>query len=248
MKAARNIGEIDATVHLASLVPKNRGEDRQEPMFRANVTGTVNVLDVFAATSASFIVASTAEVYGEPSRRSTQPRHGPISEDTPVNPRSHYGHSKAAAELASRALADSASARVAILRFTVLYGPDDLIDRAIPNFVRSASRGERPQVFGGEEQRDYLHVDDAAEAVWRVLSTSPFPTGTYNVGSGRGTAVRDAAAAVLARMGSTLTPEILPRRAPAYDIVLDVSRFRAATGFEPKLVFPAGLEMQVARR
>ena len=78
---------------------------------------------------------------------------------------SWYGASKVAAEIYCRTLERRDQMRIAILRFTVLYGTGDTIQRAIPNFVGSAIRHEPIRVFGGEELRDYLHVDDAARAV-----------------------------------------------------------------------------------
>jgi nucleoside-diphosphate-sugar epimerase len=134
--------------------------------------------------------------------------------------------------------------RIAILRLTVLYGTGDTIARAIPNFVRSAARGETIRIFGGEELRDYLHVDDAARAI--IAAWERRLSGTYNVGSGKGITVRDAADAVLRLAGGNAALEQHPRQKPAADIVLDVTRFREATGFSPARVFPDGLEEQIA--
>jgi UDP-glucose 4-epimerase len=170
--------------------------------------------------------------------------HAPIREDSEPQPRSWYGASKVAAEIYCRTLERHDQMRIAILRFTVLYGTGDMIQRAIPNFVDSAIRHEPIRLFGGEELRDYLHVDDAARAVmaaWRGQLS-----GTYNVGSGLGVSVRDAADAVLRLAGGGSVLEQHPRQKPAADIVLDVTRFREATGFSPARVFPDGLEEQIA--
>jgi nucleoside-diphosphate-sugar epimerase len=237
-RAAAEIGTVDSIIHLAAMVPKDASEDQARAAFDANLIGTINLFDAFGRAGQADTVASTAEVYGLPAG------HAPIREDTEPFPLSWYGASKVAAEVYCRVLERQREMRIALLRFTVLYGPDDPIQRAIPNFVRSAVRGEPIRIFGGEELRDYLHVDDAARAV--VTAWEHQLSGTYNVGSGTGIAVRDAAAAVMRVAGGSAGIEQHPRQKPAADIVLDVTRFREATGFAPVRVFPDGLEDQIA--
>jgi UDP-glucose 4-epimerase len=232
------IGTVDSIIHLAAMVPKNAGEDQARAAFDANLIGTINLFDAFGRAGQANTVASTAEVYGLPAG------HAPIREDAEPFPLSWYGASKVAAEVYCRVLERQKEMRIALLRFTVLYGPGDPIQRAIPNFVRSAVRGESIRIFGGEELRDYLHVDDAARAV--ITAWEQRLSGTYNVGSGTGIAVRDAAAAVMRVAGGSAGIEQHPRQKPAADIVLDVTRFREATGFAPARVFPDGLEEQIA--
>jgi UDP-glucose 4-epimerase len=236
--AARRSGDVDSIIHLAALVPKRASEDVAAKAFAANLMGSVHLFSAFGRQGQANVFASTAEVYGLPER------HAPIPEDAEPQPRSWYGASKVAAEIYCRTLEHHDQMRIAILRFTVLYGTGDMIQRAIPNFVGSAIRQEPIRVFGGEELRDYLHVDDAAQAVmaaWRGKLS-----GTYNVGSGIGVSVRDAAGAVIRLAGGSSALEQHPRQKPAADIVLDVTRFREATGFSPARVFPDGLEEQIA--
>lgn len=237
-RAAATVGDVDSVIHLAALVPKTSSDDEAASAFACNVMGTVHLFDAFARAGQSNVFASTAEVYGLPDSRMA------IDEDAGVQPRSWYGASKAAAELYCTALERRGALRIATLRFTVLYGAGDTINRAVPNFVRSAVRGEPIRIFGGEELRDYLHVDDAARAV--LLAWQRRATGIFNVGSGTGISVRDAARAILHMAGGESTVEVLPREKPAADLVLNVTRFRDATGFAPSHVFPDGLEEQIA--
>jgi nucleoside-diphosphate-sugar epimerase len=238
-RAFATTGDVDSIIHLGAMVPRNAGQDDASTAFATNLMGTVHVFSVFGRAGQANIVASTAEVYGLPEG------HGKLGEEREPRPQSWYGASKVAAEIYCRTLERHDQMRIGILRFTVLYGSGDMIERAIPNFVRHAVRGEPIGVFGGEELRDYLHVDDAARAV--MVAWQRRLSGTYNVGSGHGVAVRDAADAVLRIAGGTSTLEQHPRQKPAADIVLDVTRFREATGFSPARVFPDGLEEQIAR-
>lgn len=237
-RAAGEAGDVDSIIHLAAMVPKNVGQDEAATAFATNLMGTIHVFGAFGRAGQANIVASTAEVYGLPEG------HDKLREESEPRPLSWYGASKVAAEVYCRTLEHHDHMRIAILRFTVLYGAGDTIERAIPNFVRNAVRGEPIGIFGGEELRDYLHVEDAAQAV--IVAWQRRLSGTYNVGSGRGVAVRDAADAVLRIAGGSSTIEQHPRQKPAADIVLDITRFREATGFSPARVFPDGLEEQIA--
>jgi UDP-glucose 4-epimerase len=237
-RAVEAIGPVDSIIHLAAMVPKSRSQDEAATAFEANLMGTVRLLGAYDGVAETIVFASTAEVYGLPEAG------GPIPEDADLRPLSWYAASKVGAETYCRTLERRTPMRLSILRFTVLYGAGDTIDRAIPNFVRSAVRDDPIRLFGGEELRDYLHVDDAARAV--CLAWERRLSGTYNVGSGQGIAVRDAARAVLAMTGAASPIELLPREKRAADIVLDTSRFHEATGFVPTHVFPQGLEEQIA--
>jgi UDP-glucose 4-epimerase len=238
-QAAGEAGKVDSIIHLAAMVPKRPGDDDAAAAFEANVMGTVHLFSHFGREAQKNVFASTAEVYGLPDA------HDKLREEAEPRPLSWYGASKVAAEAYCRTLELHERMSVAILRFTVLYGTGDMIQRAIPNFVASAVRGEPIRIFGGEELRDYLHVDDAASAV--MLARERRLSGTYNIGSGRGVSVRDAAGAVIKAAGGSAALEEHPRQKPAADIVLDVTRFREATGFSPARVFPDGLEEQIAR-
>jgi UDP-glucose 4-epimerase len=221
-RAAGEAGDVDSIIHLAALVPKNAAQDEAASAFAVNLMGTVHLFGAFGRAG-----------------------QAPLREDTELRPLSWYGASKVATEIFCRTLEHRDEMHIAILRFTVLYGSGDTIQRAIPNFVRSAVLGESLRIFGGEELRDYLHVDDAARAV--ILAGERRLSGTYNVGSGMGVSVREAAEAVLRLAGGSSALEQHPRQKPAADIVLDVTRFRQATGFSPGRVFPDGLEEQIAR-
>jgi nucleoside-diphosphate-sugar epimerase len=238
-RAAEDAGEVDSIIHLAAMVPKNAAQDEAATAFAVNLMGTVHLFGAFGRAGQANIVASTAEVYGLPEG------HKPLREDAELRPRSWYGASKVATEIFCRTLEHRDNMQIAILRFTVLYGSGDTIQRAIPNFVRAAVLGESIRIFGGEELRDYLHVGEAARAV--IAAWERRLSGTYNVGSGTGVTVRDAADAVLRLAGGGSALEQHPREKPAADIVLDVTRFRRATGFSPARVFPDGLEEQIAR-
>jgi nucleoside-diphosphate-sugar epimerase len=238
--AARAIGAGDVLVHLAAAVPRTPSQDALAAMLAVNTLGTAQLLRSFMPVVDRAVVAGSAEVYGPVASG------GPIAESAVPMPRTAYGISKLAAEHAAAAVSRLHDRPVSCLRFTVLYGAGDEIDRAIPNFVRRAVSGLPPQVFGGEELRDYLPIDEAARAV--VAAALVGASGSINIGSGCGTSVLDVARSISALVDPRLGVEVLPRRGPAVDIVLDVARAEAELGFRAVRRFPGGLDELVACR
>lgn len=230
--------KIDTLVHLAAAVPRTSDEDRPSTMACVNVAGTANLLEAFGAGLRRVVYASTAEVYGVPELDA-----GLLPESRRPEPRSQYGASKLAGEHICSAWASATGRSLATLRYTVLYGPGDTIARAIPNFVTRALRGQPIEVFGGDELRDYLHVDDAADATY--LAATGAGVGTFNVGTGRATSVHAAALAVAEAVGRPDLIAVRPRAQRGADIVLDVARAEELLDFRAQYAFPDRLEEQV---
>lgn len=237
-RAREQAPAIDTVVHLAGLVPKSSQEDVPAQMAEVNVGGTVKLLEVFGLTVRGLVYASTAEVYGLPQAPE------PIGEDWPPDPPSYYAASKLAGEWFCRVFGQRHALRVSVLRLSVLYGSGDRIDRAVPNFVRDALSGKRIQLHGGEDLRDYLYVEDAAAAC--CLAAEQAAAGVFNIGSGIGTSIKDAAHAVLERAGSGAGIELLPPKKKASNIVMDITKAETVLGYRPKHVFPAMLEEQMS--
>ncbi len=193
-----------AVIHLAGLIAAGESVGDPTSYYRANLTGTLSLLDAMRACSVHGIVySSSAGVYGEPD-------HLPIAETHPHRPVSPYGASKAMSE---RLLADYASAygmRSVSLRYFNAVGaaPDDEIGEAHPcethlvPLVLDVAAGTRPHVdiFGddfptadGTCIRDYVHVCDLADAHILALSYLDHASGAdaFNLGSDSGASVRE---------------------------------------------------------
>lgn len=236
-RARAEVGPVERIVHVAALVPKTPADDDPGSMYEVNVAGTLNLLGVFGNDASGIVYASTAEVYGLPAKP------GPLTESVPPDPPSAYAASKLAGEYVCRTWSRTRDAPSCILRFSVIYGPGDTIVRALPNFIQRALAGEDLEVFGGEELRDYLSVDDAADAL--VLAAKKTPSGVFNIGSGEGVTVRAAAEHVIRLTASPARIDIQPRRKPAADLVLSIDAARRDLGYEPQRVFPDGLDGQI---
>ena len=230
---------FDAVMHFCarSLV----GESMAEPYayYANNVTGTLNLLDVMRRHGVTRLVfSSTAAVFG-------QPVADRIDEQHPRQPINPYGASKLMVE---RILADAASAyglRSVALRYFNAAGAslDATIGEShqpethlIPNVLRAAlGTGPALKVFGddyptpdGTCVRDYVHVDDLAQAHERALAYLEANPGAhaFNLGNGQGFSVREVIAAASAVSGSPIAHAIEPRR-PGDPSVLVASSAKA---------------------
>jgi len=241
-------GNFDAVMHFAAsiVVP----ESVKDPLkyYANNTCNMLNLLEQVARCGVRyFVFSSTAAVYGIPPTAT-------VSEDTPLAPINPYGASKMMSE---RILGDFAAAealKYVALRYFNVAGADPRarIGQATPNATHlikvacETALGRRPgmDIYGtdyptadGTCIRDYIHVEDLAEA--HVLALNHLAGGSrnevMNCGYGHGFSVREVLAAVERVAGCTLTVSEGPRRAgdpPA--LVADSRRIRAAFDWRPR--------------
>jgi UDP-glucose 4-epimerase len=235
---------VDAIVHLAAfaLVPESVAHPEK---YRANnVTAARVLLDAaIAAGVRRFVFSSSCAVYGHPTRT-------PIDEDVPQAPVNPYGETKREFE---QVLGESATrhglASVSLRYFnaagaTERRGEDhDPETHLIPN-VLGVALGWRPavDVFGtdyptadGTAVRDYIHVDDLADAHVRALHVPLTGAVALNLGSGTGHSVRQVVEAARRVTGHAIPAADQPRR-PGDPPVLVAAGERAATvlGWRPR--------------
>jgi dTDP-glucose 4,6-dehydratase len=124
-----------------------------------------------------FLHVSTDEVYG-----SLAPDAPGFSETTPYDPHSPYSASKAASDHLARAWADTYGLPVLVTNCSNNYGPYQFPEKLIPVVILKCLRGEPIPVYGkGENVRDWLYVEDHAEALYTVLTKGRVGE-TYNIG------------------------------------------------------------------
>lgn len=221
----------DVVVHLAGLSHVGESWTRMSDYFRVNVLGTDNLL--VAAAGRRVVVASSAEVYGL-----VPDAEQPIAEDRPVDPRTPYALTKAAAE------------RLALVRGAVvarsfnLVGPGQSSKFALPTFAaqlagfRRGAHGEREPVLrvgNLSARRDFVHVDDGAEA-FRLLAEKGKPGGIYNIANGQAFSIAEALERLTAVSGVDARIEPDPERMRPVDLplLLGDARPLRALGWEPR--------------
>ena len=226
------------------------GESVRQPIgyYRANVTGTMTVLEAMAeAGIRRFVFSSTAATFGEP-------KTSPITEDHPQQPVNSYGETKLAIERALPHVARATGLQWTVLRYFNAAGadPDGLLgedhdpeEHLIPLALASVAGGRPLTVFGedyptpdGTCVRDYVHVSDLAAAHIAALRAleADAPSAAYNLGNGAGSSVRQVLQAVERVTGRPVPHQVGARRAgdPAR-LVASSDRARAELGWRPQL-------------
>lgn len=177
----------DALIHLAAETHVDRSIDGPGEFLRTNVDGTVSLLDAAlafwndldgAAQGAfRFHHVSTDEVYGD-----LAPNAPPFAEESPYRPSSPYSASKAASDHLVRAWHRTYGLPAVISNCSNNYGPRQFPEKLIPLTILNAIEGKPLPVYGdGLQVRDWLYVEDHAEALRRVLDQG-VPGETYNIG------------------------------------------------------------------
>jgi nucleoside-diphosphate-sugar epimerase len=243
-RLAVHLGKDVVLVHLAAWHPPSTastGASEREQLLETNVLGTLRVLDAARAQRGgvrAVIYASSFEVYGVPEEP------GAVSERARLNPVSDYGASKLSGEDHLFAFAYEEQTRAVALRFPAVYGPGERTPRALPNFLRSVARAERPQIHGdGADLRDQIHVRDAALAIDCAIESAA--SGIYNVADGEPHSIRELAETALRVAGMAGEPELLPRQKPRMDFHMNIDRARAELGFRPTVRLEDGMREQL---
>lgn len=224
--------EPEAVVHLAGLAHVGESWSRMGDYFRVNVVGSDHVLRAARAVGGDRVVvvlASSAEVYG-PVPAAEQP----IAESRAVDPRSPYGLTKAAAERLALAAADRGQHAVVVRAFN-LIGPGQAKNFALPSFAAQLAtirQGAAPPVLkvgNLSARRDFVHIDDAAEAFSLLLRRAPAGE-IYNLASGEAWTIAEALDRLIEIAAVPARVEVAPERVRPVDQPLlcgDGRRLRA---------------------
>ena len=247
----------EGVIHLAAETHVDRSIDGPAPFIDTNVTGVFVLLEaartywsgLSEADKASFrfLHVSTDEVFG------SLGAEGRFSETSPYQPSSPYSASKAASDHLVRAWFHTYGLPVLVSNCSNNYGPYQFPEKLIPLTILNALQGEALPVYGtGENVRDWLHVEDHAEALRLILARGR-PGETYLVGGDGERAnievVRricdlvDAAAPVPNGVASRseLIRFVTDRPGHDHRYAIDASKLRAELGWAPKRSFEAGL-------
>ena len=212
--------------------------------FRTNVLGTQRLLDaVRDAGVARFHHISTCEVYGD----LALDEDSAFTEESPYRPRTPYNASKAAADLAVRAYADTFGLPATIANCANNYGPYQFPEKVIPLFTINALNGERlPLYRSSRHRREWLHVEDHCRAIDMIIQHGRLGD-TYNVGSGVELDVEAIADLVLDSLGLDASFKSYVQDRPGHDrrYRLDSSKLRAELGWSPKVPVDQGIRETV---
>ena len=239
-------GPVDAVLHFASPASPVDYADHPIATLKVGTLGTHNMLGLARAKGATFFLASTSEVYGDP-KVHPQPETywGNVN---PVGPRAVYDEAKRAAEAFTMAYHRAHGMNTRIVRIFNSYGPRMRTNdgRAVPNFLTQALHNQPLTVYGdGSQTRSLCYVDDLVAGILGLLATDysePVNLGTDNEITmlQLATRIRD-----LSGSSSEIVLKPLPEDDPRQRRP-DLTRARQLLGWQPGTSLDAGLEKTIA--
>jgi dTDP-glucose 4,6-dehydratase len=238
-------GPVTAVLDFASPASPVDYLERPFETLHVGSIGVEKALELAREKGATFLLASTSEVYGDPLEHPQRESYwGNVN---PVGPRAVYDEAKRFAEAITMAYRRYRQADTRIVRIFNTYGPRMRLDdgRVVPTLVGQALRGEPLTVYGdGSQTRSFCYVEDNVEAMWRLVRSS-FPD-PVNVGNPHEMTILEFARAVQ-RLCGTEVP-IVHRPLPQDDPRIrrpDISRAREVLGWEPRVAFDEGMARSI---
>ena len=239
-------GELDYILHFAS--PASPIDYLKIPIqtLKVGSLGIHNCLGLAKAKGARLIIASTSEVYGDPTvHPQTEDYWGNVN---PVGPRGVYDEAKRFQEAITMAYHNFHGVETRIVRIFNTYGPRMRLNdgRVLPAFIGQALRGEDLTVFGdGSQTRSFCYVDDLVEGIVRLLmSDYPYPV---NVGNPSEITISQFAEEIIALTGTS--QKVIYKDLPVDDPKQrqpDITKAREILNWEPKIDRSEGLKRTYA--
>lgn len=253
----------DIVMHLAAESHVDRSIEGPEAFIQTNLFGTYNLLEssrrhwnkqpTDRKRQFRFHHVSTDEVYGD--------LHGAddlFTEETPYNPSSPYSASKAGSDHLVRAWGRTYGLPYVVTNCSNNYGPCQFPEKLIPHIILNALAGKQLPVYGdGQQVRDWLHVEDHADALLTV-ATRGKNAETYNIGGHN-----EKANLTVVETICDLLEELMPKKPaglknyrdlitfvadrPGHDVryAIDASKIEHQLGWTPRETFDSGLRKTV---
>jgi dTDP-glucose 4,6-dehydratase len=234
-------GDVRYVLHFASPASPPQYDASPIETLMVGTVGTMNMLELAQAKGATFMLASTSEVYGDPHVH-PQPESywGNVN---PIGPRSCYDEAKRCGEAFTMSYHRARGVDTRIIRIFNTHGPRMQVEdgRAVPNFMAQAIRGEPLTVYGdGLQTRSLCYVSDLVRGILAVLDRGDeLPT---NLGNPQEVTMLELAQTIIRLSGSS--SPIVHRDLPVDDPRQrrpDITRARTMLGWEPQVGLEPGL-------
>ena len=234
-------GDVRYVLHFASPASPPQYDANPIHTLKVGTVGTMNMLGLARAKNATFLLASTSEVYGDPLVHPQPETYwGNVN---PIGPRGCYDEAKRCAEAYAMAYRRSHDVDTRIIRIFNTHGPRMNVSdgRAVPNFMAQAIRGEPLTVYGdGSQTRSLCYVSDLVRGVLAVLDRGDeLPV---NLGNPHEVTMLQLAEMIIRLSGSK--SEIAFRDLPVDDPRQrqpDITRARQLLGWQPEVGLEDGL-------
>jgi dTDP-glucose 4,6-dehydratase len=234
-------GPVDYVLHWASPASPIDYLELPIPTLKVGALGTHKALGLAREKRATFVLASTSEVYGDPLEHPQKETYwGNVN---PIGPRGVYDEAKRFAEAMTVAYHRYHGLDTKIVRIFNTYGPRMRVNdgRAVPAFASQALRGEDLTVFGdGSQTRSFTYISDLVDGIIRLMLSNV--NEPVNIGNPREMTILEIAETIIRMTGSR--SRIVYRPLPTDDPKVrqpDITRARALLGWEPKVPLEEGL-------
>jgi dTDP-glucose 4,6-dehydratase len=235
-------GDVRYVLHFASPASPPQYDANPIHTLKVGTVGTMNMLGLAKAKGATFLLASTSEVYGDPLVHPQPETYwGNVN---PIGPRGCYDEAKRAAEAFAMAYKRAHRVDTRIIRIFNTHGPRMQVSdgRAVPNFMAQAIRGEPITVYGdGSQTRSLCYVSDLVRGV--ILNLERGDELPVNLGNPHEVTVLELAETIVRLAGSK--SKIEHRELPVDDPKQrqpDITRARKLLGWEPEVPLEEGLK------
>ena len=242
---------LDGRDYLFNLAAQTSHMDSMAAPFHdleVNCTAQLQLLEACRAVAPEIVIvhAGTRQIYG-------RPRYLPVDEAHPLRATDVNGVNKTAGEAYHLLFHDVYGLKSRSLRLTNVYGPGMRIKDARQNFLgiwlRRALEGDAFEVWGGEQRRDMVYVDDAAEAFLAAAASPETEGKALNVGGDAPYSLAEIAAALIAaNQGGRFEVREFPaerKRIDIGDFITDDRQFRALARWEPRTSLAEGLALSL---
>jgi dTDP-glucose 4,6-dehydratase len=234
-------GPVHYVLHWASPASPIDYLEHPIPTLKVGALGTHKALGLAKAKGATFMLASTSEVYGDPLEHpQTEAYWGHVN---PIGPRGVYDEAKRFAEAMSYAYHRYHGVPVRIVRIFNTYGPRMRVNdgRAVPTFIGQALRNEDITVFGsGSQTRSFCYISDLVDGIVRLMLSDV--NDPVNIGNPDEMTIEEIATTIvrMTRSSSRVVYRPLPTDDPKVRRP-DITRARTLLGWEPKVGLEDGL-------
>jgi dTDP-glucose 4,6-dehydratase len=234
-------GEVAYVLHWASPASPIDYLELSIPTLKVGALGTHKALGLAKAKRATFVLASTSEVYGDPLEHPQKESYwGNVN---PVGPRGVYDEAKRFAEAMTMAYHRYHGLDTKIVRIFNTYGPRMRLNdgRAVPAFMSQVLRNEDVTVFGdGTQTRSFTYITDLVDGIIRLMLSKE--NDPINIGNPREMTIEEIAKAIIKMTDAK--SRIVYRPLPTDDPKVrqpDITRARTLLGWEPNVALEEGL-------
>ena len=238
-------GPVDYVLHWASPASPIDYLELPIPTLKVGALGTHKALGLAKAKKATFLIASTSEVYGDPLEHPQKESYwGNVN---PIGPRGVYDEAKRFAEAMTVAYRRYHGVDTKIVRIFNTYGPRMRVNdgRAVPAFMSQALRNEDVTVFGdGSQTRSFCYVSDLVDGILRLMEAPV--NDPVNIGNPQELTIEQIARRIIEMTGSR--SRIIYKPLPEDDPKVrqpDITRARTLLGWEPTVSLEEGLSKTI---